>query len=451
MQAAAAAPYNRGEIRKQIVQLAWPVIVEQILTTLTNIIDMILVGHLGAVAVAAIGLTHTPHWLLVGLFAGIGVGVNALVARFYGAGETGHIESATRAGFWLGLLLSLLAGAGVYAFAPQILRAVLAEPEVLPVGVTYLRYMVPGQIAVNLVMPMTAALRATGDTRTPLVINVGVNLLNAGLAYALIYGFVGLPALGVAGAGIATSTARVLGAGVLLAILLKRKEGARLDWRKLTKVDWSLAGRIFNVGWVSSFERMFNTGIYIVYALMINSQGTVVTAAQTITVTAENFSWFLASGFSMATAAMVGQRLGARRPDQAEAVIYQAVYMCSVVLGVLGLIFILVPGPYMSIFTDDPQVRDLSAAAIRIAGITEIGTAIVLTLNGALSGAGDTRPLFWVNVGGGVVRLGVAALLIFGFDMGLQGAWTAASCDWVVRAGLMWYRFRSGAWKEIRV
>lgn len=445
--------FTKRDIRLQIFHLAWPVIGEQLLMTLAGMVDAALVGHLDTVSMAAVNFTQTPHWLMTGLFAGLGVGVNALVARFQGAGEYEEIESATRAGFWLGLLVSLLAGVVIYQYAPWIIGVATAgkQPEAAPIAVHVLRLLVPGMVGAYWMMVMTAALRATGDTRTSLVINIGINVLNAFLAYGLIYGHFGLPHLGIYGAGYATTTARLLGTVTLLVIMLRRQSGARLVWRNLLTIDWSLLKRILNVGWVSSTERMFSTIVYIAYAVMVATLSTTAVAAQGITVAAENISWMLASGFSMATAAMVGQRLGAGRPDQAEAVAREATRICVALLGLLGLTFILVPGPYVALFTSDPGVRALSAQVLRIAGFTEAGTALVLTLNGALSGAGDTRPLFLVTIGGGVVRLCLAALFVLGLGFGLPGAWLAAGVDWVVRSALIWLRFRSGAWKTIKV
>jgi putative MATE family efflux protein len=445
------ASYSRKEIRGQIIHLAWPVIGEQILTTLATMVDAALIGHLSPIAMAAIGFTNTPHWLMVGLFTGLGVGVNALVARFQGAGDHEHIPTATRAGFWLALVLALLMGGVLIATAPWVVGIVGAEAEVVPVAAQLLRLLVPGMVAAYWMMVMTAALRATGDTRTSLVINVGINVLNAALAYSLIYGAFGLPELGIYGAGYATSIARILGALVLLVVLVRRESGARLEWRKLLHIDLDLSKRILRVGYVASTERMFSTLIYILYAVMVAGLGTMVAAAQNITVAAENMSWMLASGFSMATAALVGQRLGAERPDEAEAVITEATKMCMMALGALGLFFVIWPAPYLAIFTSDPAVLDLSVTALRIAGFTEICVALVLTMTGALSGAGDTKPLFLVTTGGGIIRLTLALLFIKVLGWGLAGAWVAAGVDWIGRSFLIYARFRSGAWKSVKV
>ncbi|HWI64858.1 MAG TPA: MATE family efflux transporter [Symbiobacteriaceae bacterium] len=442
---------SRKAIRGQIIHLAWPVIGEQLLTTMANMVDAALVGHLSPVAMAAIGFTQTPHWLMVGLFMGLGVGVNALVARFYGAGDHEHIPTATRAGFWLALGLALVMGVALWAAAPWVIEAAGAQAEVIPVGTKLLRLLVPGMVAAYWMSVMTAALRATGDTRTSLVINIGINVLNAALAYSLIYGAFGLPELGIYGAGYATTTARILGAAGLLGILLRRQTGARLEWRKLAHVDWDLVRRIVKVGYVASTERMFSTMIYIFYAVMVNGLGTVVAASQNITVAAENISWMLASGFSMATAALVGQRLGAERPDEAEGVIKEATKMCMILLGAVGLFFIAYPGPYLAIFTNEPAVLQLSTVALRIAGFTEICTALVLTLNGALSGAGDTRPLFLVTTVGGIIRLSLAVLFVKVLGWGLAGAWIAAGIDWVFRSVIIYGRFRSGTWRTVKV
>jgi len=438
-------------IRKQIIKLAWPVVAEQLLATMANMVDAALVGRLGAISTAAVGLTQMPHWFMIGIFMGLGVGVNALVARFHGAGEEHELEATTRAGFWLALVTALLMGGLVYAFAPQILTLVGAEPDVLPIGVPFQRLMVPGMIAIFWSTVMGAALRATGDTRTPMLINLGANVLNALMAYTLIYGHFGAPALGVNGAGIATSTTRILAALAFLAVLLRREVGARLEWRRLFSIDLALLWRILRVGAVSSTERMFSSVVYIGYARIVNTLGTVAVAAQYIAVQAENVSWMLASGFAMASAAMVGQRLGAGKVEEAESVAKEAARMAMMALGVLAVIFIAVPRPYIALFTNDGSVLDMAAAALRVGGLSEVPTALVLVLNGALSGAGDTKPLFLVTLAGGIVRLSMTALLILGLGLGLEAAWFAAFVDWVVRGFVIWWRFRSGIWKSIKV
>ncbi|MFZ5815238.1 MAG: MATE family efflux transporter [Bacillota bacterium] len=444
-------PAPRSAVRKEILRIAWPVVAEQLLATMANMVDAALVGRLGAVATAAVGLTQMPHWLMVGLFMGLGVGVNALAARFHGAGEDHRLEATTRAGFWLAVATSLLAGGAIYSFAPAIFRLVGAEPDVLPVGVPFLRAMVPGMIAVFWSVVLSAALRATGDTRTPMVINLGANLLNAVLAYSFIYGHFGAPALGVMGAALATSSTRILAALVLFAVLLRRERGARLEWRRMLSLDLSLLWRILKVGAVSSTERMFSTVVYIGYARMVNTLGTVAVAAQYIAVQAENVSWMLASGFAMASAAMVGQRLGAGKPEEAEGVIKEAARMAMIALGVLAVLFIAIPRPYIALFTGDPDVLNMAAAALRVGGLAEVPTALVLVLNGALSGAGDTRPLFLVTLAGGIVRLSMTAVLILVMGLGLEAAWFAALADWLVRSAVIWWRFRTGIWKTIRV
>lgn len=441
----------RSATRRQIVTLAWPVILEQLLATLANMVDTALVGRLGAVATAAVGFTQMPHILMVGLFAGLGVGLNALVARFHGAGEEHRLEPTTRAGFWLASTGSLLIGGLVYAFAPELFWLLGAEADVIPVGVPFLRLMVPGMIAIFWSTTMSAALRATGDTRTPMLINLVANILNAVFAYSLIYGHFGAPALGVTGAAIATTSTRVLAAGVLLLLLCRRESGARLDPRRLAQIDLLLLQRILRVGLVSSSERMFASVVYVAYSRMVNTLGTVAVAAQYVTVQAENVSWMVASGFAMAAAAMVGQRLGAGQTEEAEEVAREATRMAMAALGVLAVLFILVPRPYIAIFTGDEAVLPMAARALRIGGLGEVPTAIVLVLNGALSGAGDTKPLFLVTLAGGVVRLALTAVFILGMGLGLEFAWVAALADWLVRSTVIFRRFRAGVWKSVRV
>jgi putative MATE family efflux protein len=443
--AAAREANDPASLRRSLLKLAWPVVAEQLLTTAANMVDMIIVGRLGAVAIASIGLALQPLWLLMSLFIGLASGINALVARFFGARDAEGAVRGAGAAFWIGGVASAAVGVLLWFGAPAILYLMGAEPAVAPQGVLYLRALVPGLVAVYWSMLLSAALRAVGDTRSPFYIHALVNLLNVPATLMLVHGLLGAPALGVLGAGLATSGARLVGFALLLAVVVRRfgpPPGLP---------DLSLLGRMLRVGLPASLDRMSSTIAYLLFARIIAGLGTVAFAAHHVGVIAENVVWFGAYGLSTATAVMVGNSLGAREPDRAYGAVREAVRLTIWVIGPIGLFFILFARQYLMLFTGDPAVLDVATPALRIGGFGEVPMALVTVLLGAFQGAGDTRPLIWITLAGALVRIAATLLFVLVFEWGLAGAWFATLFDWGLRLALCWWRFRQGRWREVTV
>lgn len=430
--------------RSSLLKLAWPVIAEQVLATLANLVDMILVGRLGAVAIAAVGLSLQPLWMTLSIFLGIGTGVNALVSRAFGANDQEAVRKGSHTAFWLGLFFAGLVGALVWVLTPSVISLMGAQADTAGDAATYLRVLVPGLVGLYWSMVLNAALRAVGDTRTSFYVNVMVNVINLVLSWALIYGHLGMPALGVYGAGLATTIARLLGAVVFLAVAWQRFGG-------FGSFDWTIMTRMLQVGVPAALEKMSSTLFYLIFARIISDLGTVAFAAHHVAVTGENIVWTATSGLSTATAVLVGQSLGARAPERAQATVREAGLLTIYAIGPIALMFIFFSGPYMRLFTDDPAVIMSAASVLRIGGIAEVPMALVLILMGAFQGAGDTRPLIWITLAGGLARLLAAFTFVKVLGWGLEGAWLATWCDWGLRLVLCYLRFRAGRWKEVAV
>lgn len=435
---------DRKQLRNSLLKLAWPVIAEQVLATLASMVDMAIVGRLGAVAITAIGLTVQPLWLMVGLFMGLATGINALIARSFGAGDLGGARRGSHTAFWLGLLAAALAGIVVWYAADLVALLMGAEADVAPQAAIYLRSMVPGLVVLWWSIALTAALRAVGDTKTPFYINVAINLLNVPLTLVMVHGYLGLPALGVLGAGLSTSFARLIGFAILLVLVVRRFGG-------VGRPDSALTLRIMRVALPASFERMSTTVGYLLYARMIAGLGTVSFAAHHVTVMAENIVWMFSSGVAMGTSVMVGQALGARKPDKAYGAVREAAWLTVFVVGPLALAFLFLARPYLTLFTTDLAVIAAAIPALRIGSVIEVPMALQLVLVSAFQGAGDTRPLIWLTLVGNGARLAATFLFVFVLGWGLSGAWLATWCDWGLRLLLCLRRFRAGTWKEVAV
>lgn len=442
---------DRRMLRRAILRLAWPVVSEQLLGQVSQMVDMVLVGRLGAMAVAAVGLSNGPYWFLNAVFAGVTVGVTALVSRFTGAKDDGQVQAVTRQAHWLGLGVALVLGALIYVLAAPLLQLMGAKDDVLPMALVFLRTWVPGLVALGWSMSLSAALRGAGDMRTPMLVNLGVNLLNGLLGFGLIYGHFGLPALGLLGGGIGTTVARLAGALVLVGVLLGRSGSVNL--RGVGYPDWGRLGQIVRIGWPASLERASSTLLYLIFTRFIAELGTVAFAAHQVAVVAENTTWFFAMGLSTAAATLVGQNLGARNPGLADASAREAMRMGIWVLLALSAVYIFLPMQFVHVFVQDPQISMQAASALRVSGLVgQMPMGFGLVLMGALQGAGDTKPLWRVTaLGGGVIRISLIVLALPVLHLGLAGAWGVSALDWWVRVFLFWRRFHSGAWQQASV
>lgn len=442
----------RQEVRRDLIQIAWPTALEQLASLATQMVDMAFVGRVGAYAVAAVGVVTQPLWITFGLAGALGAGVLALVARFTGAREEETVHRTVSTASWLGAALAVLLGAGLYFGASWIARTMGAPDDVHPYAVAYLQVLVPGLIGQYWFIAMAAALRAVGETRVPMLIALGVNIVNVVLDWLLIFGNLGFPALGVVGAGLATSIARALGAAASLMVLVLRPGPVSLRWHSCWRFNGDLAGRILRVAVPASVERTAASLSMVVFAILINRLGTVAIAAQQICYVTEDIIWLVAFGLGTSCGALVGQSLGARDPDRARLAIAEGLRLGGGFIVAVAVSFLLVPGLYMQIFTTDPAVIDLGSAALRVAAAADVAMGLALILNGALQGAGDTRvPALVTLLCSWVIRLSLAYAAIDILGWGLIGAWAAAGVDWAVRLVLLWARYRQGKWQEVAV
>jgi len=431
------------------------VFAEVVLQTLTQVVDMAMVGRLGASAIAAVGLSMQPLFLGQGVFMGLSVGTTALVARFIGAQNRRMARRTNHQSLLVSTGLAVVMCAAAYVYARDIVALMGAKPDVVELGTSYLRYLTPGFAVLLATMTVGGALRGAGDTTTPMKINVVVNLVNVVGNYLLIFGHLGFPALGVDGAAIATTVSRAAGGALFLWAVARRDCPValpRMPFWSYFRVDAGLVGRVLRIGVPAILERLVISSGMLVYIRMVAGLGTVVYAAHNIANNAESLSFMPGLSFATAATALVGQGLGARRPDAAERSAREALKMGIAVMGSMALVFLAIPQYLMRIYTTDPDIIRLGSVALRIVAFAQVPMGIAFIYSGALRGAGDTRSVLYVTAFAvWVVRLSVTYLLVVAAGLGLSGAWLAMVADWLVRGGYVWYRFRAGSWKRLEV
>ncbi len=447
------AGFKRSKIRKQVMNLSGPALVELMLSSLVNMVDMIMVGRVGAEAVTAVGLTNQVFFFALAVFIALNVGTTALVARFIGADDPKSANDTARQGLMLNIIIGVVVSLLGYYFSHDLLKFMGAEPEVFEAGgVLYAKAIFGGLVFMTISTGIIAVLRGAGDTKTPMTINIIANLLNVVGNYTLIYGKFGFPRLGVFGAGLSTSISRVVSASLALYTVFKGSKIIKISLKDNFLPNIEIIKRIINVGLPSAMEQFIFRAGQITFVRIVSGFGTAVFAAHQISLNILSLSFMPGQAFAIAATTLVGQGLGAGEPEHAEECALETRKLGMIVSGVLAAIFFFF-GPWIiRLYTPDEEIVALGAMALKIVAIVQPAQSTQFILSGGLRGAGDTKwPLYASIAGIWGVRVVIGYLLTTVLGMGLLGAWTAIAIDQCVRSAVIYGRFRSGKWKKVKV
>jgi putative MATE family efflux protein len=453
--AAAPAVIDEANLLRSVMGLAWPVVVQQLSFSMVQLVDTALVGHLGQDALAGVRLAGQIFWFAQAGMVAVAVGATAVIARNVGAGNI-HLAGRTlHNALVLALAWGVLVGAAIWFLGDFALGALGAEPQARHEGTIYLQAAAVGMPFWSLVYAGNASQQGAGDTTTPMITGVIVNISNMVLAYTLINGVGPAPRLDVLGSGAGFSGAAIIGAVVVLGILLRRTEG--VFWRPLQTApfDPGEARRVLNIGVPAGLEQAQFNIAFMIYTRIIASLGTTALAAHGVTLAIQSLTFNVGFALSVATSALVGQSLGARRPDLAERSAYLTMRYSVLFMVIAGVSMMFFGGEITSLFVGGPEAQgviDIGAQLMFIFAFALPGIAVSLCLGGALRGAGDTRAVLAIMAGSTwIVRLVPAYLLAIPLGLGVPGAWLAAILDINVRALLMTVRFRQGRWKNLKL
>jgi putative MATE family efflux protein len=443
--------FNLSRDRQHIVALAWPAVVGNIMYTLTSLVDMIMVGSLGAPSLAAVGLGGLLIWVSYGVMASVATGTTALVARFTGAKEEGMTERVLGQSLALVAFFSVFLTLLAFSYAEDFLHLIGAEGEVVALGGEYLRMVFLATFFIFFAFVTEGALRGAGDTKTPLKIDLAINAFNLTLDYLLIYGKFGFPKLGVMGAGIASASSFTIGSLLYLAVLLSGRYAVSLKRGSLS-FDLIMMRRILRIGVPSSVERLVMSGSMVVYTTIIVGFGTAALAAHQVGLRIESLSFMPGIGFAVAATALVGQNLGAKKQERAYSMAWETSKLCALLMSLVGVVLFFFPENFVHLFTGDDEVVKLGVIYLRLVAISQPSLALTFVLAGALNGAGDTRWVMYTTVFGlWFFRLPLAYLLGVTMAYGVFGAWVAMIIDIYARSLLLGFRFKSGKWMEVKV
>jgi len=461
------SPLLTGSVGRALLGLAVPVLAEQILNTLVGITDIFLARFVGPRATVAVGMAAQFGWLIGILFGLVGTAATALVARSFGQrayAQAGHVANqAIGIALGMGVVFSL----GVLAVAPRIPPLFGLESDAVPLAVRYVRIDAVGHLLSGVLFVGSACLRGAGDTRSPLGVMIIVNACNIAVSAVLTLGLGGVPTLGVAGIAAGTAVARLMGGGLILLTLARGRASGpaasidsaarlRLDRRHLRPRPETFR-RLMRIGLPAGLDGLAIWLGQLLFVKIINALAkgdlqTDIYAAHIIGIRIESLSYLPSFAWATAAATMVGQSLGAGRPDRAYRSGQLAARQAATLTFLLGLTYTLLAPQWYRLFTDSARVIAIGTPALRLLGLFQIPCALMIVYVGALRGAGDTRfPLLFSLVGMVVVRLPLAYLGGHVLGWGLPGAWIGMFADMTARAGLGMWRFMQGGWKRVRV
>ena len=445
-------PMSTDGLGAAVNALAWPVIMENLFQTALGTVSMLMVARLGAAAIAGIGTATQILWVVQAAFAAITTGVTVLVARFIGAKEPEEANAVVKQSLLVGGMLSVLFGLLGFYLSEWFIQAMGAEADVVAAGAAYLQITMAASFFLISMYTISGALRGAGDSRTPMIVSGGINVVNVALSWILIFGKLGAPALGIAGAAWAVTISRAIGTAILLWFLVGGKGVVSVSGRRGWGPDLKLIWRMLRVGLPTMVEQLLMSGGMLIFAIISISLGTTIYAAQRITFQVTSLTFMPGMGYAMAATAVVGQYLGAKRPDLSERANAHSVRMGVILMVSIGLLCAIFGRPLMRLFTDDPEMVAIGIEALWIINLAWPGMAVAQVLAGTLRGAGDTRfPMYMTFLGVWVMRLPLSYLFGPTLGWGLTGLYLALSADSVVRAVTSWLRYRSGSWRDIEV
>jgi len=441
---------SEKRLNRTIISLAWPAILENLLQTFVYIIDSIFVGRLGTIAFAAVGQSSMVLFTVIFTFYGIGVAAGAIVARNLGRKDKNAASEAAGQGLLIGIVLGgILAYVGL-TFGEQALMALGTEPEVIEAAVGYMDIVFTFSLVRLILYIGGAILRASGDTRTPLVATGIMNCFNVVGDWVLIFGIGPFPRMGIEGAALATGLSFVIGASIILVKLFRLGDGFYICGRHLYTVNLSLVKSILRVALPNIGEQGVLQGAYWAFLWIVTGLGTTALAAHFMAIRIEMFCFMPVYGLSMAVSAIVGQSLGAEKPEIAVLTVRKSAIIGTVAMAVLAVPFVTIPEMLVSVFSPSREVSDLAALCVRISALELISSSLLMIYTAAMRGAGDTLSPMLISFFGAIfLRVGVIYVFTMEMEWGLAGVWGGTVIDWGLRAVVGYILFRRGRWKRI--
>lgn len=432
--------------RPGILALAGPAALANLLMSLVGLINIKMVGTLGMEAIAAVSTGGRIFFVFQAFFMAVNAGTTALVARHWGAGEYDKAASVLYISIIINSLFAIFCSVVLFFFSKNLVTFFDLDATTTLLAGHYLSIFGLFAIGFALNLSFGAAVRASGDSLTPLYLGILANVATVAITYLLLFGGWGIEPMGIVGSAIGGGSGFLLEAIVFY--LLWRFKLLRIKTPRIFSFDKTIFNKLFQIGYPAGLEQIVLQCGFLSFLWVVAFYGTEAFAAYGIGVTILSFSFVIGVGFSIAGATLVGQNLGAQDIQAAKASGWKAMRLSIIVMTSLGALIIAFARPLASFLVDDEVVIEHTVTFIYVLGAVQPLMAIDFALGGALRGAGDTRfPLISSLSSLLLVRIGVSMLFLY-LELSIVWVYSALIFDYILKAVLLTYRFKSEKWAQ---
>ncbi len=451
---------NKNEIISKILKYSFPVIIQDGCSMLLQLVDSAMVGHLGAVAIAAVAINVAPMWLISGIGTALSTGCGALISRSVGAKDESRANGIACLSLLLSSLLGISAALVFFFTAPLITRNMGAAEDVLDLAVIYIRIIAISYIFQYFNMILGTLFRSIGKFKTPMAVNLLMGIFNVFGNFFMIYPgreislgrtvIIYVPGmnLGVPGAALASLFSTIF-AAILLFALFCRQNMIDISIRNLKIVNTYIWKKIGMVCIPILGESMITSIGQIVFFRSVASMGTVLVAANSLAIEIEAISYTPAYGFAAAATTLTGISLGKCEKSETELIAKESWKLGMLYMSFCGMLFLLFPAFFLSIFTGDKSVIAEGMILVRLLSVMQPFFATKIIFEGVLKGAGDTKDLMKVAIiCKGMIRIFTTECFVYWCKWGIVGAWISMIVDQLMHGVLVGILYLKGKWKR---
>ncbi len=439
--------FTEGRLSRAILLLAIPAVLEMIMESIFVIADIFFVSRLGADAVATVGLIESVLTIIYAISLGLGTATTSLVSRRIGEKNPDAASKAAFQAIVTGIFVSLIIGIPGFFLSERLLEIMGASPQIVEKMSGYTRIMISGNIVIMLLFIINAIFRSAGDAAVAMKVLWIGNIINIILDPCLIFGIGPFPEMGVTGAATATTIGRGTAVLVQFYLLFFGKKRIRLSLTHLS-VDFRVIFKLLRLSFGSIGQNLISTTSWVALVRIISSFGSEVVAGYTIAIRIIGFTILPSWGISNAASTLVGQNLGAKKPERAERSVWVTGWVNMILLGVIGAILVLFPQPFIGFFIEDKAVFDSGVEGLRIISLGFIAYGLGMVLVNSFNGAGDTTTPLKINVFAfWMVEIPLAWVLAFKADMKENGVFISIVVAESLMTLIAWLVFRRGKWK----
>jgi putative MATE family efflux protein len=439
--------FTEGKLSRAILLLSIPAVLEMVMESVFVIVDIYFVSKLGADAVATVGITESMITIIYAIAIGLGTATTSMVSRRIGEKNPDAASVAAFQAILTGIFVSIIIGLPGALFAKRLLGLMGASKPIIDSMSGYTRIMLGGNMVIMMLFIINAIFRSAGDAAVAMKVLWIGNIINIVLDPCLIFGLGPFPHLGVKGAAIATNIGRGTAVLIQFYLLFYGKKRIRLSINHLA-INFRIMVKLLKLSFGSIGQNLISTSSWIALVRILSVFGSEVVAGYTIAIRIIGFTLLPSWGISNAASTLVGQNLGAKKPDRAEKAVWVTGWLNMILLSIIGLILVLFPETFIRLFINNENVIKSGVLGLRIISIGFIAYGLGMVLVNSFNGAGDTSTPLKINIlAFWFIEIPLAWLLAIKEGFNEEGVFIAIVVAESLMTIIAWIVFRRGKWK----